>query len=56
MHRLLAVLVAIAGIVGFTTVGQAMCGGHPDVADTSSTTVATDSTPTVPIVTDQNGG
>jgi len=56
MHRFLAVLIAIAGIVGFSSAGFAMCGGHPDVADTSSTTVATDGTTPTPIVTEQNGG
>ena len=34
------VLVAVAGIVGFATVGLAACGHDLDVADTSSTTVA----------------
>ena len=56
MPKLFAVLVVIAGIVGFATVGQAACGHDLDVADTSSTTVATDSTAPTPIVTDQSGG
>jgi len=56
MHRLLAVLVAIVGIVAFSGAGQAMCGGHLDVADTDSTTVATDSTTTPIVVPDQSGG
>jgi len=54
MHRILAVLVAVAGIVGFATVGLAACGGHQDVVDTG-TTVATETT-TTPIVPDQSGG
>lgn len=56
MHRFLAVLVAVAGIVGFATAGLAACGHDLDVAGTSSTTVATDSTTPTPIVTDQSGG
>jgi len=56
MRRLLAVFVAVAGIVGFATSGLAMCGGHQDVVDTSSSTVATDSTTPISIPTDQNGG
>jgi hypothetical protein len=57
MHKVFAVLIAIAGIVGFATVGQAACGHDLDVADTSGTTVATDTTTTTtPIVPDQSGG
>jgi len=56
MKKFLAVLVAIAGIVGFSTAGLASCGGHPDVADADSTTVASDGTVLTPIVTDQSGG
>ena len=55
MHKVLAVLVAIAGIVGFATVAQAACGHDLDVADTGSSTVVTDTT-TTPIVPDQSGG
>jgi hypothetical protein len=56
MHRLLAVLVAVAGIVGFAAAGLAACGHDLDVADTSTTTVATDTATPPPIVTDQSGG
>lgn len=55
MRKVLAVLIAVAGIVGFATVGLAACGHDLDVADTSSTTVASETT-TTPIVPDQNGG
>lgn len=55
MRRLLAVIVAFFGIVAFAGAGQAMCGGHLDVADTDNTTVVTDGT-TTPIVPDQSGG
>ncbi len=55
MRKVLAVLIAIAGIVGFATTGFAACAGHPDVADTSSTTIASETT-TTPIVPDQSGG
>ena len=55
MRRLFAVLVAIAGIVGFTAAAQAGCGHDLDLADTSDTTVATETT-TTPIVPDQSGG
>ena len=57
MHKVIAALIAIAGIVGFATVGQAACGHDLDVVDTGSTTVATDTTTTTtPIVPDQSGG
>ncbi len=55
MRKVLAVCIAVAGIVGFATVAQAGCGHDLDVADTSSTTVATD-TVTKPVVTDESGG
>ncbi|UCH74704.1 MAG: hypothetical protein JSU82_02285 [Rhodospirillales bacterium] len=55
MPKLFAVLVVIAGIVGFATVGQAACGHDLDVADTGSATVATD-TVTKPVTTEQTGG
>ncbi len=55
MHKVFAVLIAIAGIVGFATVAQAACGHDLDVVDTGGTTVATDTT-TTPIVPDQSGG
>jgi hypothetical protein len=55
MRKVFVVLVAVAGIFGFATVAQAACGHDLDVADTISTTVATD-TSTTPIVPDQSGG
>ena len=55
MHRVFALLIAVAGIIGFTTVAQAGCGHDLDVADSSGTTVATDA-PTTPIVPNQSGG
>ena len=55
MRKVLAVFIAVAGFIGFTAVAQAGCGHDLDVADTSGTTVATD-TATTPIVTDQSGG
>ena len=55
MRRILAVLFAVAGIVGFATVAQAGCGHDLDVAGTEGPVVATDST-TKPILPDQSGG
>lgn len=55
MHRILAVLVAVAGLIGFAAVAQADCSGHMDMADSGSTTIATDTT-TKPILPDGSGG
>jgi len=55
MRRILAVLVAVAGLVGFAAVAQAECGGHMDMADSGSTTVATD-TSTKPLLPEGSGG
>jgi len=55
MYRILAVLIAVAGLIGFASVARADCGSDLDLADSSSTTVASDTT-TKPILPDGSGG
>jgi hypothetical protein len=58
MHKIITLLIATLGLVGFAAGAMAECGGHLDMATTSSSTVvASDGgTTTKPIVPDGNGG
>lgn len=56
MRKILTAFIAALGLVGFAAAAQAECAGHMDMATTDSTTVATDTTTTKPILQEQSGG
>jgi len=56
MRRIFVIFVTVLGLAGFAAAAQVGCAGHMDMATTDSTTVATDSTPTKPVLPEQSGG
>ncbi|MBE9551870.1 MAG: hypothetical protein IMF05_00260 [Proteobacteria bacterium] len=57
MRKIFMMFVAALGLIGFAAAAQAGCGHDLDLATTDDTsTVATDTTTTKPILQEQGGG
>ncbi|MCK5276197.1 MAG: hypothetical protein KAR37_16200 [Alphaproteobacteria bacterium] len=57
MRKIFTTFVAALGLIGFAAAAQADCGHDLDVATADDTsTVATDTTTTKPILQEQGGG
>ena len=57
MRKIFMTFVAALGLIGFASAAQAGCGHDLDLATTDDTsTVATDTTTTKPILQEQSGG